>query len=136
MNISIEIDDNALKTAVQEGIKGLSTETLEDLAKQAIAGYLSDKNTIEKLIFKESRYWGRDNYIDYNAPQEWFLELLERSYTEDETKKYRQMIFDTLQNNREKILIELFANAFSEVLINSDLRQGLGMLLSERFNHN
>jgi len=136
MNISIEIDDNALKTAVQKGVEGLSTETLEDLAKQAIAGYLSDRNTIEKVLFKQDTYWNGGQRTNFNAPQDWFLEFLKRSYTEEETKKYRQMIFDTLEENRKEILIELFANAFSEVLINSDLRQGLGMLLSERFNHN
>ena len=134
MNISIEIDDNALRTAVQKGVEELSSETLGDLAKQAIAGYLSDRNTIEKVLFKQDTYWNGGQRTNFSAPQDWFLEFLKRSYTEEETKKYRQLMFDTLEENRRDILIELFAKAFSDVLINSDLRDGLSVLLHERFN--
>ncbi len=56
MKLSIDIDDAELNEVITSGIKGLSTETITDLAKEALNSYLQTNEGIEGVIFEDTTF--------------------------------------------------------------------------------
>lgn len=131
MKISIDINDADFNEAIEKGVRGLSEETITNLAKEAISSYLQTKDGIEALVFKDSissyRYASKDV-----RPE--ILKMLESSFTKDEVEEYRQKIFSVFDDNGKSLLIDVLARIFANMLADYDFKNDIYSRLSALAN--
>lgn len=128
MKLSIDVNDEEFSKIVENGIKGLSNETLTEIAKNAVSEFLTDPKVIGSLAFEKHSYC---NVPDYDKPRNWFINLLEKSFSMDEIKEYSQKFLSILDENKSQIIINALALAFSESLLDSDLKTMIYRSFSE-----
>lgn len=128
MKLSIDVNDEELSKIIENGIKGLSNETITEIAKNAVSEFLSDPKVICSLVFEKLSYC---NVPDYDKPRNWFLNLLKNSFSSDEIKEYSQKFLSILDENKSQIIINALALAFSESLLDSDLKTMIYRSFSE-----
>ena len=125
MNLSIEVDDKELTEIVEKGIKNLSSETINEIAKKAISEFFSKKEVIEALAFQKVGYGGFCTVTDYDRPREWLLGIIKRSFSEDELKEYRQKLLKTIDEERDQIILKAITRAFADALVTEDFKKQL-----------
>lgn len=85
MTLSIDINDQELKEVVEKGIRELSSETVGEIAKEAILNYMQDPEVMKNLLFESERNYG---YTCFKEPQKWFLNLFSNCFTPEEISEY------------------------------------------------
>ena len=65
MKLSIDIDDAELNEVITNGIKGLSTETITDMAKEALNSYLQTEDGTARFYVIDS---ADKDFYPYKAP--------------------------------------------------------------------
>lgn len=119
MTLSIDINDQELKEVVEKGIKELSSETVGEIAKEAIKNYMQDPEVMKKLLFEREQGYG---YTYYNNPQKWFLGLFANCFTPEEIQEYRQKILGVVEQEKEGIIVKTLAEMFSKLLVTDEFR--------------
>lgn len=131
MTLSIDISDQELKEVVEKGIKNLSSETVGELAKEAILNYMRDPAVMQNLLFETERNYG---YTCFKEPQKWFLNLFANCFTPEEISEYRSKMLSTIEQNKEGIVIKTLAELFSKMLVTDEfkyeLRDTIGRIAS------
>lgn len=132
MKISIDINDADFNEAIEKGVKGLSEETITNLAKEAISSYLQTKDGIEALVFKDriSSYSNAYSYVNKDVRPE-ILKMLESSFTKDEVEEYRQKIFSVFDDNGKGLLIDVLARIFANMLADYDFKNDIYSRISQ-----
>lgn len=131
MTLSIDISDQELKEVVEKGIKNLSSETVGELAKEAILNYMQDPEVMKNLLFESERNYG---YTYFKEPQKWFLNLFANCFTPEEISEYRSKMLSTIEQNKEGIIVKTLAELFSKMLVTDEfkyeLRDTIGRIAS------
>ena len=122
MILSIDISDQELKEVVEKGIKNLSSETVGELAKEAILNYMQDPEVMKNLLFESERNYG---YTYFKEPQKWFLNLFANCFTPEEISEYRSKMLSTIEQNKEGIIVKTLAELFSKLLVTDEFRYEL-----------
>ena len=125
MKLSIDIDDTELNEVITSGIKGLSTETITDLAKEALNSYLQTKEGIEGVIYR-----GRKNIWDTPELRPEIVEMLQNSFDKEEVEAYRAKIFKALEERGGDLMIKVLAEIFSRFLMTEDTKQDIAYALA------
>ena len=125
MKLSIEIDDNELNEAVTKGIKGLSDETITDLAKGAISEYLTSQRGIDSVLYEK-----RDSYYREPRIRDEVYVMLKNSFTPEEVAKYRAMLFNVLEHESSNLLVAALAKSISDLMCDSSFKEGLSVRLN------
>lgn len=125
MKLSIDIDDAELNEVITSGIKGLSTETITDLAKEALNSYLQTKEGIEGIIYKGVR-----NAWDTPGLRPEIVEMLQNSFDKEEVEVYRAKIFKALEERGGDLMIKVLAEVFSRFLMTEDTKQDIAHAIS------
>lgn len=125
MNLSIEVNDKELTEIVEKGIKNLSSETINEIAKKAISEFFSKKEVMEALAFQKVGYGSFGTYTDYDRPREWLLGIIKSSFSEDELKEYRQKLLKTIDEERDQIILKAITRAFADALVTEDFKKQL-----------
>lgn len=130
MTASIEISDKNLNEIILKGINDLDKEVVADMAKEALRKYLENPETMQMLLFDYEKSCYSQRY--YRDPQKWFLDLFKEGFTEDEVKEYKENFLKTIQEKRDGLIIEIFANLFSRMLVTDqfkyELRDAIGRM--------
>lgn len=130
MTLSIDINDQELKEVVEKGIKELSSETVGEIAKEAIKNYMQDPEVMKKLLFEREQGYG---YTYFSNPQKWFLDLFANCFSPEEIQEYRQKMLSVVEQDKEGIIIKTLAEIFSKMLVTDEFRYTLqGMISSAR----
>ena len=124
MKLSIDIDDAELNEVITNGIKGLSTETITDLAKEAINSYLQTKDGIEGVIYR-----GRRNSWDMTELRPEIVQMLQNSFDKEEVEVYRAKIFKALEERGGDIMVKVLAELFSRFLMTEDTKMDIAYAL-------
>lgn len=120
MKLTIDINDDELNSALAQGIKNLSSETITELAKDAISSYLQTNEGIESVIYRNKRtVWDTPEL----RPE--ILKLLENSFSNEEIASYRSKIFQALDSKGDSLMVEILANVFSRMLLTEATRQDI-----------
>jgi hypothetical protein len=127
MQITINIDDHDLKTAVERGITALSTETISDLAKEALTAYMMDPKNMRELVFRKSSY----GYSNEPVLRDYVQKMIANSFSAEEISKYRQKLFDVIENHGDQLLTSTLAQTFSNMLMSEPVRIDLAQKLTE-----
>ena len=122
MNLTINVDDQEFSKIIENGIKGLSNETITELAKNAISEYLSNERVIQALAFDKER-WGYGS--EFGRPRDWFVRLLGNSFSQEEVAEYRKKFFNLVDKNGKEIVISAISEAFANMLITDGLKTDL-----------
>ena len=125
MKLSIDIDDAELNEIITSGIKGLSTETITDLAKEALNSYLQTKEGIEGVIYK-----GKRNVWDTPELRPEIVQMLQNSFDKKEVEVYRAKIFKALEERGGDLMIKILAEIFSRFLMTEDTKQDIAYAIS------
>ena len=125
MKLSIDIDDAELNEIITSGIKGLSTETITDLAKEALNSYLQTKEGIEGVIYK-----GKRNAWDTPELRPEIVQMLQNSFDKKEVEVYRAKIFKALEERGGDLMIKVLAEIFSRFLMTEDTKQDIAYAIS------
>lgn len=131
MQLTINIEDKELNELVTQGVKGLSEETLTDLAKQALMNYLTSKEGLEAIIYgAPSRYYGESREM-----RSYIVKMLTESFTKEEVEQYRQKLFQTMEKDFGKLmtdtLAKVFVNMFCTNEFKSELYLNVNRMISE-----
>ena len=132
MQITVNIDDMALNSALEKGIQGLSNETITDMAKEALQSYMMDPRNLENMIFS-----GRVGYsYGYSQPEirQEIMNALMNSFTEDEIKEYRQKIFETIEKHGDHLLTQTLAQIFTNMLMTESVKNELAVRINSIAN--
>ena len=125
MKLSIDIDDSELNEIITSGIKGLSTETITDLAKEALNSYLQTTQGIEGVIYK-----GKRNAWDTTELRPEIVQMLQNSFDKEEVEVYRAKIFKALEERGGDLMVKVLAEIFSRFLMTEDTKQDIAYAIS------
>lgn len=125
MKLSIDIDDAELNEVITNGIKGLSTETITDLAKEALNSYLQTKEGIEGVIYR-----GKRNAWDTPELRPEIVKMLQNSFDKEEVEVYRAKIFKALEERGGDLMVKVLAEVFSRLLMTDDIKQDISYAIS------
>lgn len=131
MQITVNIDDEALNNALERGIQGLSNEMITDMAKEALQAYMMDPKNLKNMIFSESTRYGC--YSSTEIRKE-IMNALMNSFTEDEIKEYRQKIFETIEKHGDRLLMQTLAQIFTNMLMTESVKNELAVQISSIAN--
>lgn len=130
MNITINVDDHDLKTAVERGIAALSTETISDLAKEALTAYMMDPKNMRELIFRKSSY----GYSNELVLRDYVQKMITNSFSAEEISNYRQKLFDVIEKDGNQLLTSTLAQIFSNMLMSETVKMDLAQRFAEMAN--
>jgi hypothetical protein len=126
MQITVDINDDALREAMEKGVKSLSEETLTEMAKEALQAYMLDPKNIDDLVF-----WSRRNgYYNQNAevrPE--IMKMLMNSFSKEEIEEYRQKLFQVIDKHGDQLLVRTLAEIFSGMLMTESAKSDLSVQL-------
>lgn len=121
MQLTVNIEDKDLNDLITKGVKGLSEETLTDLAKEALMNYLTSKEGLEAILYgAPSRYYGESREM-----RSYIVKMLTESFTKEEVEQYRQKLFQTMENNFDKLMSDTLAKVFINMLCSSEFKNEL-----------
>lgn len=121
MQLTVNIEDKDLNDLITQGVKGLSEETLTDLAKEALMNYLTSKEGLEAILYgAPSRYYGESREM-----RSYIVKMLTESFTKEEVEQYRQKLFQTMENSFDKLMSDTLAKVFINMLCSSEFKNEL-----------
>ena len=127
MQLTINVDDHDLKTAVERGIAALSTETISDLAKEALTAYMMDPKNMRELIFRKSSY----GYSNEPVVRDYVQKMIANSFSAEEISNYRQKLFDVIEKDGNQLLTSTLAQIFSNMLMSETVKMDLAQRFAE-----
>ena len=124
MQITVDINDDALRETMEKGVKGLSEETLTNMAKEALQAYMLDPKNIDDLVF-----WSRRNsyYNQNNEVRPEIMKMLMNSFSKEEVEEYRQKLFQAIDKHGDQLLVRTLAEIFSGMLMTESATSELSM---------
>lgn len=124
MQITVNIDDESLKAAMEKGIQGLSHEQLTEMAKEAMQAYMMDPRNLENIVFDRRNYiTGTDNI----RPE--IMKMLLDSFTKEEVEEYRQKIFKLIDTQGDRLMVRTLAEIFGNMLMTEEAKDKLSMTM-------
>lgn len=127
MQLTINIDDHDLKTAVERGITALSTETISELAKEALTAYMMDPKNMRELVFRKSSY----GYSNEPVLRDYVQKMIANSFSAKEISNYRQKLFDVIEKDGNQLLTSTLAQIFSNMLMSETVKMDLAQRFAE-----
>lgn len=127
MQLTINVDDHDLKTAVERGIAALSTETISDLAKEALTAYMMDPKNMRELVFRKSSY----GYSNEPVLRDYVQKMIANSFSAEEISNYRQKLFDVIEKDGNQLLTSTLAQIFSNMLMSETVKMDLAQRFAE-----
>lgn len=125
MQITVDINDDALREAMEKGVKSLSEETLTEMAKEALQAYMLDPKNLKDLVFKNSLSNGYYNQNAEIRPE--IMKLLTNSFSEEEIEEYRQKMFQVIDKYGDHLLVRTLAEIFSGMLMTESMKNELSV---------
>jgi hypothetical protein len=124
MQITVDINDDALREAMEKGVKGLTEETLTNMAKEAVQAYMLDPKNLDDLVF-----WSRRNsyYNQNNEVRPEIMKMLMNSFSKEEIEEYRQKLFQAIDKHGDHLLVRTLADIFSGMLMTESARNELSV---------
>ena len=124
MQITVDINDESLKAAMEKGISGLSNEQLTEMAKEAMQAYMMDPRNLENIVFDKRNYITGTDKI---RPE--IMKMLLDSFTKEEVEEYRQKIFKLIDIYGDRLMVRTLAEIFGNMLMTEDAKNKLTMTM-------
>ncbi len=125
MQITVDINDDALREAMEKGVKSLSEETLTEMAKEALQAYMMDPKNLKDLVFKNLLGNGYYNQNVEIRPE--IMKMLTNSFSENEIEEYRQKLFQVIDEHGDQLLVKTLAAIFGNMLMTEAMQNELSV---------
>lgn len=120
MQLTVNIEDKDLNEVITKGIKGLSEETLTELAKEALMNHLMSEKGLEAMIYEPTR-----NYYDRRDLNRNIQSMLTNSFTKEEVEEYRQKLFQVMEKDCDRLISDTLTKVFINMMVTEDFKQEL-----------
>lgn len=121
MQLTVNIEDETLNDLITQGVKSLSEETLTDLAKEALMNHLMSKEGLEAILYgAPTRYYGETREL-----RSYITKMLTNSFTKEEVEQYRQKLFQTMENDFDKLMSNTLAKVFVNMFCTNEFQNEL-----------
>ena len=128
MNITVNIDDTQMSKLINDGINALDDETVKNIAKQSLCEAFKDKELSKLILFEK-----RGIYADLELRQ-WAKNAISNSLTEDDFKKFKEIVFAAINENAKDIIVETLASTLVNNLFTYEQRDSFARHLISRIN--
>ena len=115
---TIKLNNEMLAQMISKGIQDLPKEVVHALSYEAFKTALQDKEFLQHLMFvnKDGGY----NWWDKSELRQWVVDLLSRSFTDEEVKEFRDGVLNVLKTDRRQIVVDAMSNCFMKRLADYD----------------
>lgn len=118
VKVTLSLNNEMLAQMISKGIQDLPKEVVHALSYDAFKTALQDKEFLRHLMFvnKDGAY----NWWEKSELRQWVVDLLSRSFTDDEVKEFRDGVLNVLKADHRGIVVDAMANCFMRRLADFD----------------
>ena len=133
VRVTLSLNNEMLAQMISKGIQDLPKEVVHTLSYEAFKTALQDKEFLKHLMFVSSG--NSYNWWDSAELRQWVVDLLSRSFTDDEVKEFRDGVLNVLKADHRQVVVDAMANCFMKRLANYDFNTEvqcvIGKMMSE-----
>ena len=110
VKVTLSLNNEMLAQMISKGIQDLPKEVVHTLSYEALKSALQDKEFMKRLMFvnKDGAY----NWWEKSELRQWVVDLLSRSFTDDEVRDFRDGVMRVLKTDHREVAVEALASAF------------------------
>lgn len=127
VKVTLSLNNEMLAQMISKGIQDLPREVIHTLSYEAVKTALQDKEFMKHLLFY-SEYRGYD-WWEHSQPQQWFAEMLSKSFTDEEVKEFRDGIMAVIRDDYHSTVTKALANCFMKKLSDYDFTDSVKSLI-------
>lgn len=133
VKVTISLNNEMLAQMISKGIQDLPKEVVHELSYEAFKTALQDKEFLKHLMFVKSD--NSYNWWDKSELRQWVVDLLSRSFTDDEAKEFRDGVLNVLRADHRRIVVDAMANCFMRRLADFDFNEQLRCVIGEMMSN-
>lgn len=129
VKVTLSLNNEMLAQMISKGIQDLPKEVIHTLSYEALKSALEDKEFLKRLMFtaRDTSY----NWWDHAALRDWLVELLSKSFTDEEVKEFRDGMLKVLKTDHKQIAVEALTDAFMKKLSDFDFESQVRCIVSQ-----
>ena len=129
VKVTLSLNNEMLAQMISKGIQDLPKEVVHTLSYEAFKTALQDKEFIKHLMFVSSG--GSYNWWDSSNLRQWVVDLLSRSFTDDEVKEFRDGVLNVLKADHRQVVVDAMSNCFMRRLADYDFNMQVQYVIHE-----
>lgn len=134
IKVTLSLNNEMLAQMISKGIQDLPKEVVHTLSYEAFKTALQDKEFLKHLMFVTSGnsydWWSSANL------RQWVVDLLSKSFTDDEIKEFRDGVLSVLKTDHRDIALEALTNCFMRKLSDFDFTTQVQCVVGQMLNRN
>lgn len=134
VKVTLSLNNEMLAQMISKGIQDLPNEVVHTLSYEAFKTALQDKEFIKHLMFVSSG--SSYNWWDGAKLRQWVVDLLSRSFTDDEVKDFRDGVLNVLKADHRQVVVDAMANCFMKRLADYDFNMQVQCVIHDMMNKN
>lgn len=116
IKVTLSLNNEMLAQMISKGIQDLPKEVIHTLSYEAFKTALEDKEFLKHLMFVKNG--NSYDWYDRAELRQWVVDLLSKSFTEEEVKYFRDGVLKALKTDHRKIALDAITNCFMQRLAN------------------
>lgn len=129
VKVTISLNNEMLAQMISKGIQDMPKEVVHELSCEAFKTALQDKEFLQHLMFVDKG--GSYNWWATSELRQWVVDLLSRSFTDDEVKEFRDGVLNVLKADHRRVVVDAMANCFMRRLSDFDFNEQVRCLIGE-----
>lgn len=134
VKVTLSLNNEMLAQMISKGIQDLPKEVIHTLSYEAFKTALEDKEFLKHLMFVSSGnsydWWSSANL------RQWVVDLLSKSFTDDEIKEFRDGVLKVLKTDHRKIALDAITNCFMSRLAHYDFEHEVQCIIGQMMSRN
>ena len=132
VKVTLSLNNEMLAQMISKGIQDLPKEVVHTLSYEALKSALQDKEFLKHLMFvnKDGAY----NWWEKSELRQWVVDLLSRSFTDDEVRDFRDGVMRVLRTDHREVAVEALANAFMRKVSSFDFDNEVRCIVERTLN--
>lgn len=115
MKLNVEVDSGAFEKVIEDGIKALSKEDLGNIIKQVVYEAFTKCDTFNDMLIIHDRIgWSGTESVKIGPLA---AEAIKSVNMDEELAEFKKTMVKALMENHQKIVEDMFFNAFLDKLI-------------------
>lgn len=134
VKVTLSLNNEMLAQMISRGIQDLPKEVIHTLSYEAFKTALEDKEFLKHLMFVKNGnsydWWGSADL------RQWVVDLLSKSFTEEEVKDFRDGVLKVLKTDHRKIALDAITNCFMRRLSQYDFTSEVQCIIGQVMSGN
>lgn len=134
VKVTLSLNNEMLAQMISKGIQDLPKEVVHTLSYEAFKTALQDKEFLKRLMFVDKN--GSYDWWDKSELRQWVVDLLSRSFTDDEVKEFRDGVLNVLKADHRQIVVDAMASCFMRRLADYDFNMQVECVVHDMISKN